>query len=74
MIKNLHDKYLILLIITDGAIHDMEETINSIIDGCDLPLSILIIGVGDADFDNMEVCILFYFLLFILIEIEIRWR
>ena len=49
------NKYLVLLIITDGAIHDMDETIRLIVQGADLPLSILIVGVGDDDFGNMEV-------------------
>lgn len=49
------NKYLVLLIITDGAIHDMDETIRLIVKGADLPLSILIVGVGDDDFGNMEV-------------------
>ena len=45
-IKPEKNKYMILLIITDGAIHDMEETIRLIVNGADLPLSILIVGVG----------------------------
>ena len=49
------NKYLVLLIITDGAIHDMDETIRLIVRGADLPLSILIVGVGNDDFGNMEV-------------------
>ena len=49
------NKYLVLLIITDGAIHDMDETIRLIVQGADLPLSILIVGVGGEDFGNMEV-------------------
>ena len=49
------DKYLVLLIITDGEIHDMSESIRLIVKGADLPLSILIVGVGSADFTNMNV-------------------
>lgn len=56
-IKSLLNKYLILLIITDGAIHDMDESIRQIVQGADLPLSILIVGVGDNDFGNMDVVI-----------------
>ena len=33
----------------------MDETIRLIVRGADLPLSILIVGVGDDDFGNMEV-------------------
>lgn len=54
-IQGEKNKYLVLLIITDGAIHDMDETIRLIVRGADLPLSILIVGVGDDDFGNMEV-------------------
>ena len=54
-IQGEKNKYLVLLIITDGAIHDMDETIRLIVRGAVLPLSILIVGVGDDDFGNMEV-------------------
>ena len=32
----------------------MNDTIKKIIDCSDLPLSIIIVGVGNADFSNME--------------------
>jgi len=50
-----NQKYFILLIITDGVINDMEATIDEIVAACDLPLSIVIVGVGNADFQNMEI-------------------
>jgi len=40
--------------LTDGAIHDMEETKNSLIEAAYLPMSIIIIGVGTADFSLMD--------------------
>ena len=46
--------YFVLLIITDGAITDMENTIHAIIEASKLPMSIIIVGVGDADFSPME--------------------
>lgn len=46
--------HLVLLIITDGIINDMEETVQQIEEASALPLSILIVGVGDADFTNMD--------------------
>lgn len=46
--------YQILLILTDGEIHDMDETINLLVNNCDLPLSLIIVGVGNAEFTNME--------------------
>ncbi|KAL5473575.1 hypothetical protein EMCRGX_G028072 [Ephydatia muelleri] len=47
--------YFILLVITDGEITDMSHTVNKIVDASRLPLSIVIVGVGGADFKNMEV-------------------
>lgn len=34
---------------------DLQETIEAIVKASDLPLSILIVGVGGADFKEMEV-------------------
>ena len=45
--------YHILLILTDGAIHDMKDTKDLIVECSDYPLSIIIVGIGDADFTNM---------------------
>ena len=42
------------MILTDGAIMDMPATIDAIISLSKLPCSIIIIGVGDAEFDSME--------------------
>ena len=47
-------KYNILLIITDGQITDMQQTIDQIVYGTELPLSIIIVGVGKADFSAMD--------------------
>lgn len=46
--------YQILLIITDGVINDMQETIDEIVYGSYLPLRIIIVGVGDFDFEAMR--------------------
>ncbi|KAF9623170.1 hypothetical protein IFM89_037751 [Coptis chinensis] len=48
-------KYFVLLILTDGVLTDLQETINSLVKASDLPLSILIVGVGGADFKQMEI-------------------
>lgn len=47
--------YHIILILTDGAIHDMKETIEEIADISKklLPVSIIIVGLGNEDFSNM---------------------
>jgi hypothetical protein len=47
-------KYIVMLILTDGAIMDMPATRKAIVAACDLPLSIIIVGVGHADFASME--------------------
>lgn len=46
--------YSVLLILTDGAIHDMDESKSAIIDMTHLPISIIIVGVGNADFGKMD--------------------
>jgi len=45
--------YHILLIMTDGQVTDELQTKDAIISCTELPLSIIIIGVGDADFGDM---------------------
>ncbi|CAG8495519.1 2593_t:CDS:10 [Diversispora eburnea] len=46
--------YYVLLIISDGVITDMESTVRAIIKASSLPLSIVIVGVGNADFTKMH--------------------
>ena len=46
--------YHILLILTDGMINDMEATINALVEGSFMPLSVIIVGVGSADFGDMD--------------------
>jgi len=40
-----------LLILTDGVIQDLNATIDEVVRGSVLPLSIIIVGIGNADFD-----------------------
>ncbi|KAA8498216.1 Copine-8 [Porphyridium purpureum] len=48
-------RYTVLLILTDGAIHDMPAVKRLIASACKTtPLSIVIAGVGSADFSGME--------------------
>jgi hypothetical protein len=54
-ISQSNQKYMILMIITDGIINDMDKTIDEIVRGSTLPLSIIIVGVGEADFSSMDV-------------------
>lgn len=53
-VTQAHQKYFILLIITDGIINDMQKTIDQIVRGSTLPLSIIIVGVGNDDFESMD--------------------
>uniref|UniRef100_A0AAY4DMA8 C2 domain-containing protein n=1 Tax=Denticeps clupeoides TaxID=299321 RepID=A0AAY4DMA8_9TELE len=46
-------EYFILLIISDGVISDMAQTKESIVNASALPMSIIIVGVGPAEFDEM---------------------
>ena len=46
--------YQILLLLTDGTIHDMPRTKELIVQLSELPCSIIIVGVGNADFTAME--------------------
>ncbi|KAG6701552.1 hypothetical protein I3842_08G171000 [Carya illinoinensis] len=48
-------KYFVLLIITDGVLTDLQEMKDALVKASDLPLSILIVGVGGADFGQMDV-------------------
>ena len=42
------------MILTAGMINDYMETVDNIVDASNLPLSIVIIGVGDKDFEIMN--------------------
>ena len=46
--------YQILELLTDGQIMDMAATKRAIVELSSLPCSIIIIGVGSADFSSMD--------------------
>jgi len=48
-------EYFVLLIITDGIITDMPMTKAAIVGASTLPMSIIIVGVGEADFTAMDI-------------------
>ncbi|KNA15042.1 hypothetical protein SOVF_101810 [Spinacia oleracea] len=54
-LEQTKSKYYVLLIITDGVLSDPQESIDALVRASDLPLSILIVGVGAADFTQMEI-------------------
>jgi hypothetical protein len=47
--------YHILMILTDGQIDDMEETKDALVEASFLPVSVIIIGIGDGNFGNMDI-------------------
>ncbi|XP_048675965.1 copine-1 isoform X3 [Caretta caretta] len=47
-------QYYVLLIITDGEITDLDQTRQAIVNASKLPMSVIIVGVGNADFKAME--------------------
>ncbi|XP_072565161.1 copine-8 isoform X1 [Paramormyrops kingsleyae] len=46
-------QYFVLLIITDGVISDMAQAKEAIVNAASLPMSLIIVGVGPAEFDAM---------------------
>ena len=47
--------YYILLILTDGDIHDFQEILDSLVICSKLPMSMIIIGIGDRNFEKLEI-------------------
>ena len=47
--------YHIIMILTDGMIDDMNETKDSLVAASFLPISVIIIGIGDGDFTKMDI-------------------
>jgi len=43
-----------LLLLTDGVISDMDDTVQAIVNASYLPISLIIVGVGNADFAQMD--------------------
>jgi len=52
-LKSRSSIYYILLILTDGQIHDMQLTKDVICEAAYLPLSIIIVGIGNSEFSHM---------------------
>jgi hypothetical protein len=46
--------YYVMMILTDGQINDMGPTVNLLVEASELALSIIIIGIGEGPFGNME--------------------
>ncbi|MGH0126500.1 UNVERIFIED_CONTAM: hypothetical protein FKN15_048817 [Acipenser sinensis] len=52
--SNAATKYYMLLILTDGTISDMAEARDAVVSASSLPMSIIIVGVGYADYTDMR--------------------
>jgi len=48
-------EYTILVVFTDGQINDMQPATDALVESAFLPLSVIIIGIGNSDFENMHV-------------------
>lgn len=54
-VSQTSQRYTILLLLTDGQMNDMDATISAIVTASKTPLSIVMVGVGAADFSAMDV-------------------
>ena len=48
-------EYHVVIIVTDGYCHDEEETIKQLVSLSRMPCSVVIIGVGDGNFEQIEI-------------------
>ena len=53
-VKESGNKFHILVIIADGQMEDEASTVSAIIEASKLPISIVLVGVGDGPWDMME--------------------
>jgi hypothetical protein len=47
-------RYTVLLVICDGSLNDMDSTIHELVELSGFPISVIILGVGGADFEDMH--------------------
>ena len=48
------NEYSVILILTDGIVNDVADTKRILVELSNMPVSVIIIGIGDADFKVME--------------------
>lgn len=54
-VSQMNQHFTVLLILTDGIITDLSSTIEAIVEcSYSIPMAIVIVGIGDADFKSME--------------------
>eukprot|EP00461_Guttulinopsis_vulgaris_P004037 UN04038 len=49
-----YQHFNLLLLIADGTMNDFDAAVDAIVEASDKPLAIIIVGVGNADFKQME--------------------
>ena len=55
IVENKDYIYSIMVILTDGKINDLQQTKDMLVRASFLPISVIIIGIGDADFGDMSI-------------------
>lgn len=50
-----HNNYTVFFLLTDGIVNDLQASIDEIVRGCFMPLSIIIVGIGNEDFKKMDI-------------------
>lgn len=53
LVENVRGVYFTIMILTDGQITDIDETIDAIVECSFYPISIIIIGIGSGEFYSM---------------------
>jgi hypothetical protein len=46
--------YHIMLIVTDGDIHDVRASVDTLVELSNYPVSLIVVGVGDGNFKTLE--------------------
>lgn len=49
-----HHKYFVLMVLTDGGVNDLPDTLEAIVRASKLPLSVVVVGVGPGDFAGLR--------------------
>ena len=46
-------QYTLGCVLIDGVINDVDDAVDAIVQTCKLPLSLVVVGVGPADFSSL---------------------
>jgi hypothetical protein len=52
--ENQTSNYYVLILLTDGSIDDYDDTVDKIVQASNLPLSIVLVGLGNGDFTLLK--------------------